>query len=244
MEAAKRAAAVLAVQTEVNSGMCVGIGSGSTIVPAVEELGRLVKAGDLTGIRCVPSSFQAQELILKNGLSLSSLDQTPSLDLALDGADEVDPNFHLIKGGGGCLLLEKIVIDAAARVAILCDYRKRSPVLGTFFPRVPIEIVPVARVPVARRLATIVERLAAVPPEIAATRVHLRMATAKAGPCVTDEGNLLFDVEFGPIANPVELERELLYLPGVVNVGLFCHRCDAVYYGEADGTTTVARKLQ
>ncbi|XP_075004538.1 ribose-5-phosphate isomerase isoform X2 [Calonectris borealis] len=151
-EEAKRLAACAAVDKHVQNNQVLGIGSGSTIVHAVHRLAERVKQENLT-IVCIPTSFQARQLILQNGLTLSDLDRHPELDVAIDGADEVDSDLNLIKGGGGCLTQEKIVAGYAKCFIVIADYRKKSKSLGEQWKKgIPIEVIPMAYVPVTRAL--------------------------------------------------------------------------------------------
>lgn len=129
LEEAKKLAAYQAVDQHINSGHVVGIGSGSTVVYAVERLAQRV-ATEKVVVSCVPTSFQARQLVVKHQLTLTDLDVSPKLDVCIDGADEVDSNLNLIKGGGGCLLQEKIVASCADKLIIIADYTKNSCLLG------------------------------------------------------------------------------------------------------------------
>ena len=130
IEGAKKLAAYQAVDNHIKSGFTVGIGSGSTVVYAVERLAQRVKNENLI-VKCVPTSFQARQLVVQHNLRLTDLDVNPKLDVCIDGADEVDSNLTLINGGGGCLLQEKIVASCANELIIIADYTKNSSVLGT-----------------------------------------------------------------------------------------------------------------
>lgn len=234
MEKAKRVAAHRAVDEGVLDKMVVGIGSGSTIVYAVERLAERVREanGDLQVV-CVPTSFQARQLILQHGLQLSDLDRHPKLDLVIDGADEVDQNLVLIKGGGGCLLQEKIVASCSAKMVVIADYTKNSKELGDNYKRgVPLEVVPMAYVPIGQRIESTL-----------GGSVILRMAVAKAGPCVTDNGNFILDWQFpkdGSLALDWErINAQLKLIPGLVETGLFVNMASKVYFGMADGQIKV-----
>ena len=223
IELGKKKAAYKAVEENVKADMIIGIGSGSTVVYAVEAIGEKNKDNNLN-LRCIPSSFQAQQLIVNNGLILVSLDQYPEIDLDIDGADEIDKSLNLIKGGGGCLVQEKILASASKKLVIIADYTKKSDYLGENWRKgVPIEIIPSAHVPITKRL----ESLGGTP--------VLRMAKAKAGPLVTDNGNFIIDADFGKIANPQELNLKLLQIPGVVDTGLFVNMASKAYIGQKDG---------
>jgi len=221
----KRAAAYRAVDELVRSGMAVGVGTGSTAAFAAERLGARLRAEPGFAVKCVPTSFQSRQLIVEYGLELSDLDRTPELDVVIDGADEVDEELECIKGGGGAQTQEKVVAAAGKVFCVVADDRKRQKVLGsTWKSGVPIEVLGMAYVPVMRR----VERLGGKP--------ALRMAKAKAGPCVTDNGNFLIDADFGEIRNPAELNVQLSMIPGVVETGLFVGMASVAYFGKADGS--------
>ncbi|KAJ0392796.1 hypothetical protein P43SY_003726 [Pythium insidiosum] len=231
IEQAKRTAARQAVDEYVQNGFVVGVGSGSTVVYAAERLGELVREKGLQ-IKCIPTSFQSKQLIAENKLTLTSLDEHPVIDVTIDGADEVDLSLNCIKGGGGCQLQEKIVAFAAKKFVVIADYRKESSQLGQQWTKgVPIEVIPMAYVPLMAKMR-----------ELGGTPV-LRMAKAKAGPVVTDNGNFVLDVNFGVITAPAALNDKLKLLPGVVEVGLFCAMAEKAFFGQEDGsfTTRVAQ---
>jgi ribose 5-phosphate isomerase A len=218
----------------VQSGYVVGVGSGSTVVYAAERLGELVKEGKLQGITCIPTSFQSKQLIAEHKLTLTSLDESPVIDVTIDGADEVDLQLNCIKGGGACQLQEKIVAFAAKKFVVIADYRKESTKLGEQWTQgVPVEVVPMAYVPLMHKME-----------QDFGGKPVLRMAKCKAGPVVTDNGNFVLDVNFGVIGDPKTLCDRLVLLPGVVEVGLFCGMAEKAFFGQADGsfTTRVAGK--
>jgi ribose 5-phosphate isomerase A len=212
-QALKRSIGRLAVETLVTSGMRLGLGTGSTAVEAVRRVGELVAAGTLENLRIVPTSFQTEVECRRLGLTISRLndpDIDAVLDLSIDGADEIDPDWNLIKGGGGALLLEKIVAHASGRYCIVAVAAKQVEALGRQFP-LPVEIVPEALALVLREL----EKLGA--------PAELRQAVRKAGPVVTDHGNLILDARFASAFTPAEMERRLNNIPGVVENGIFTH---------------------
>ena len=219
-----------AVETLVKSGMKLGLGTGSTAVHAVRHVGLLMREGKLTDIIAVSTSFQTSIECEKWGIPLFTLNSKETggkLDLTIDGADEVDGNNCLIKGGGGALLSEKIVAYSSASLAILVDESKIVNALGVKFP-VPVEVVPEARLSVKLSL----EKLGA--------EVVLREALRKAGPVITDHGNLLLDILFKEAPDPVLLEREINRMPGVVENGFFTSPMDRalrpiVFVGFKDG---------
>ena len=230
IELGKRKAAIKAVEENVKSNMVIGIGSGSTIIYAVKKLGELNKENNLN-LKCIPSSFQSYQLILESGLNLASLDQFPEIDLDIDGADEIDNNLNLIKGGGGCLVQEKILASNSKKLVIIADFRKKSESLGENWKNgVPVEIIPMGRTPIMKRM------------KLLGGKPKLRMAKAKSGPLITDNGNFIIDVDFGIIQNPMELEKRLLSIPGVVDCGLFIKMASKAYIGQKDGTVLVIKK--
>ncbi|KAL6105904.1 rpia [Pungitius sinensis] len=224
-EEAKKLAAYAAVDNHVQNNQVVGVGSGSTIVYAVDRLAERVRQEKLN-IVCVPTSFQARQLILQHGLTLSDLDRHPELDVAIDGADEVDADLTLIKGGGGCLTQEKIVAGCAKHFVVIADYRKDSEALGQQWRKgVPIEVIPMAHVPVSR---TIAKRFGG--------EANLRMAVSKAGPVVTDNSNFILDWKFERADNWKEVNTAIKMIPGVVETGLFVGMAERAYFGMEDGS--------
>ncbi|XP_054653349.1 ribose-5-phosphate isomerase [Dunckerocampus dactyliophorus] len=224
-EEAKKLAAYAAVDNHVQNNQVVGVGSGSTIVYAVDRLAERVRQEKLN-IVCVPTSFQARQLILQHGLVLSDLDRHPELDVAIDGADEVDADLTLIKGGGGCLTQEKIVAGCAKHFIVIADYRKDSKALGQQWKKgVPIEVVPMAYVPVSRK---IVQHFGG--------EANLRMAVSKAGPVVTDNSNFIVDWKFEGAQKWKDINRAIKMIPGVVETGLFVGMAERAYFGMENGS--------
>lgn len=227
IEKGKKAAAEKAVEDNIKQGMVLGIGSGSTVVYAVKKIAELNDQKDMD-LKCIPTSFQSYQLIVEHGLKLVSLDQYPEIDLDIDGADEVDRDLNLIKGGGGCLVQEKIIASNAKELVIVADFRKNSKNLGEQWKKgVPVEVTPMAYVPLMKKF----EKLGGKP--------TLRMAQSKAGPLVTDNGNFIIDVDFGIIENPAELNISLLMIPGVVDTGFFINMAKKAYIGEKDGSISI-----
>ncbi|XP_006620324.1 ribose-5-phosphate isomerase [Apis dorsata] len=226
LENAKQIAAYKAVDEYVKNNSIIGIGSGSTVIYAVHRLVERVKEENLNVI-CVPTSFQARQLILNNHLTLGDLETYPKLDCAIDGADEVDSDMNLIKGGGGCLLQEKIVASCANQLIIVADYTKNSQKLGEQYKKgIPIEVVPMAYVAILRRIEDNYGGL-----------VKVRMALAKAGPVITDNGNFILDWHFPrDISNWDKINIEISMIPGVVETGLFIKMAKKVYFGMPDGS--------
>ena len=216
-DAAKRAAGESAAEA-VEDGMVVGLGTGSTTAHAIRAIGRQVDAGlDVVG---VPTSFQSRELAREAGIPLSGLDAV-SVDLAIDGADEV-AGTDCIKGGGAAHAREKIVDASADRFLVVADPTKTAETLSR---PVPVEVLSAARTTVAES----VRDLGGDP--------TLRQAERKDGPVVTDNGNLVLDCAFGDIDEPAALGRALASLPGVVEHGLFVGLADEVHVGSEDGVT-------
>ncbi|KAG8226880.1 hypothetical protein J437_LFUL005639 [Ladona fulva] len=232
VESAKKAAACLAVDDYVKDNKIIGIGSGSTIVYAVERLSERVQQENLKLV-CIPTSFQARQLILQHNLTLGDLETNPSIDLAIDGADEVDNDLTLIKGGGGCLTQEKIVASCAKEFIVICDQGKDSMILGEKYKKgIPIEVIPMAYVPIRNKIFS---RYGG--------ELILRMGKAKAGPVVTDNGNFILDWQFPQVSLDWDhINKELKMIPGVVETGLFVGMATKVFIGRSDGT--VKEKLK
>lgn len=202
--------------------MRLGLGTGSTTAYAIAALGRRVREEGLT-IVGTPTSFAAERLAREHGVPLASLDELDALDIAFDGADEVSPVLDLIKGRGGAHTREKVVAALARRFVVLVDPSKLVDRLGTKMP-LPVEVLPMATAPVMRSL----ERLGA--------RPELRMARAKDGPVVSDQGFWIIDAHFDGIDDPAVLNRDIRMLPGVLDHGLFIQLATDVLIGEEDGT--------
>ena len=217
----KRAAALKAVDY-VKDGMVVGLGTGSTAKHMVIALGEKVKAG-LT-LRGVPTSQETATLARQCGITLIDQDSRWITDVAIDGADQVDPAFNLIKGGGGALLKEKIVAASAKQFIVLIDHTKRVPVLGGSFP-LPVEVVPFGWGNTVRYIESLTKG-----------RVVLREHNRT--PFKTESGNLIVDVHLARIDRPQDLEIALNHIPGVVETGLFIGRTDILIVGTPDGIET------
>jgi ribose 5-phosphate isomerase A len=216
-----------AAAQRVKSNMVVGLGTGSTTVMAIQAIGERLQKGEITNIKGVPTSFQAIVLARSLGIPLVSLDEVTKIDLAIDGADEVDPQKNLIKGGGAAHTQEKVVDSLADVFIVVVDAGKLVDKLGSTF-LLPVEVIPMAVTPVTRAL----EKLGG--------KTSLRMGVRKAGPVVTDQGNLVIDVKFDSIPNPAELEKTINNIPGVLENGLFVGVADIILIGEVkDGQPTV-----
>jgi ribose 5-phosphate isomerase A len=221
--------AVAAAATEqIQSGMVVGLGSGSTAALMIQALGAKLKSGELSNVVGVTTSFQGEVLAAERGIPLKSLNAIERIDLAIDGADEVDPAFQLIKGGGACHVQEKLVAVRAERFVVVVDSTKLVDTLNLSF-LLPVEVLPGAWRQVQAQLAAM------------GGDAQLRMALKKAGPVVTDQGNLVLDVKFAAgISDPAELEAAINNLPGVLENGLFVNITDQVLVGEiVDGEPRV-----
>ena len=205
----KRMAAARAVEV-VTDGMRLGLGTGSTAKHFVALLADRVRAG--LDVICVPTSEATHAQALAEGIRLTTLDETPALDLTVDGADEIDSALRLIKGGGGALLREKIVAAASARMLVIADSGKKVETLGRF--PLPIEVNPFG-LEATRQAITHVLEAAGLP-------TTLRLRTAANGTVfVTDGGHHILDAELGAIPDPDDLARALVAVPGVVEHGLF-----------------------
>lgn len=209
----------------VEDGMKLGLGTGSTAAWMVRCLAERVRDEGLR-VTCVPTSTRTAELARELGLAVIGLDQAGWLDLTIDGTDEFDADLTLIKGGGGALLMEKIVATASDRMVVITDATKEVRTLGAF--ALPVEVVPFGWQ--ASRLL-VEELLGAM--DVMGTQAALRMNGAV--PFVTDEGNHILDLALGRIGNPRQLSLALNQVPGVVENGLFIDICDAVVVGHADG---------
>ncbi len=220
IETLKKVAGEKAVEF-VQSGMVIGLGTGSTAVHAVRKIGRLWQEGTLTNIVCIPTSEETARAAEKFNLPLTTLNQHPKIDITIDGADEIDPDFNLIKGLGGALLREKIVAASSKRMIIVADERKDVPLLGTRAP-VPVELIPFAERPVGEQLAKL------------GARIEKRMNGEQ--PFITDEKNLILDSYFDSgIPNAKQLDMQLLAIPGVVDHGLFLGMVTDVILATAAG---------
>jgi ribose 5-phosphate isomerase A len=225
VDGAKRSAAEAAVQ-HVESGTVIGLGSGSTAYYMIEIIGSLLASGRLTYIKGVPTSNQTSAYAREAGIPLTTLNDHPTLDLSIDGADLIDGNLNAIKGGGGALLREKIVASASETYILIADERKIVEKLGTGFP-LPIEILPFSATLAADRVR-----------ELGASVVLRR---GKIDPVTTDNGNFILDADFGPIDDPAGLERELKSIPGILETGLFLGYTDIAYVGTLDGVMKLDR---
>mgnify|MGYP001158983891 CR=1 FL=1 len=224
MDRAKFAAARRAIDC-VEDGMKLGLGTGSTAAWMVRCLAERAREENLR-LTCVPTSTRTAELARGLGLKVVSLDEAGWLDLTIDGADEFDADLALIKGGGGALLLEKIVATASDRMIVISDASKEVKTLGAF--PLPVEVVPFGLQASKLLIEELLNGL-----DVMDTRATVRMNGNR--PFVTDEGNHLLDLSLGRIGNPRQLSLALNQVPGVVENGLFIDICDAVVIGYSDG---------
>jgi ribose 5-phosphate isomerase A len=223
---AKRAVGCAAADRYVTSTMKVGMGTGSTAVWAIRRIGERLAAGEISDVIGVATSSQSELECHELGIPLRSMNDpeiSGKLDVTIDGADEVDPRRRLIKGGGGALLIEKVVAYNSARMVVVADQSKLADHLGTGYP-VPLEVLPLARVPVLEAL----KRLGA--------RPQVRLAERKMGAVITDNGNIIVDVTFPEPIDPAAMEDELSRIPGVLGNGLFTRIDPVVLVGREDGT--------
>jgi ribose 5-phosphate isomerase A len=229
----KEAAGRAAVDALVKNGMKLGLGTGSTAIHAIRRVGELLAQGLLQDIRAFTTSFQSEMECEQLGIPfypLNSRELSGELDLTIDGADEVDLQRRLIKGGGGAMLIEKIAAYASSAFAITVDESKIVGSLGTGFP-VPVEVVPEARTTVGKALE-----------KMGATSIVLRSALRKAGPVITEHGNLILDIRFASAPDPAVMEHEINQIPGVVENGFFTRKDPVIYIARSNGTIEVRQK--
>ena len=222
---AKCTAGKAAIDAYVRDGMKLGLGSGTTSHWFVRALGQAVADGlDVVG---VPTSTATRDVAKEAGVPLTTLAEVDRLDLTIDGADEIDHDGAMIKGGGACLLWERIVADASDRMVAIVDDSKLVDTLGAF--PLPIEVVPFSWESTRRSIARLLAHHGYADPE-------LRLRTRDGETVVTDSGNYIIDAHLGAISDPLVLDAELNWIPGVVENGLFTGIADEVVIGSADGT--------
>ena len=205
-----------AVKRYVKDNQVIGLGSGSTIAFLVKEMARLENKNTL---KFIVTSLQIKTEAENSGLEIVDENQIPEIDIVFDGADQIDSQYNMIKGGGGALLKEKILISAAKKVIIIADSTK---FVGTFNRPVPIEVHPFARSAVSKKLREI------------SSQVQLRILE-KGYPFITENGNIIFDTTFTSITDVSKKEIELKSIPGVLEVGFFTKRADIYYKAKSDG---------
>ena len=207
---------------EIKDDMVLGLGSGSTAALMIKSLANEIRSGKLKNIRGVATSFQSEVLALELDIPLIDLASVTQIDLAIDGADEVDPSFQLIKGGGACHVREKLVASKANQLLIVVDETKLVQNLNKSFP-LPVEVLPNSW----KQVKDVISEMHG--------ESTLRMATKKAGPVVTDQGNLILDILFTDgIKNPKEIEMNINNIPGVLENGLFVDLTDKVLVGKIE----------
>jgi ribose 5-phosphate isomerase A len=214
----QKMAAARASLEYIHDGMLVGLGTGSTSECFIRLLGERVKAG--LNIRGLPSSIRVRQLAEELAIPLTSFEEVQELDVYVDGADEIDPQLRLIKGGGGALLREKVVASASRLFIVIGDSSKQVRMLGKF--PLPVEVVPFARELIARRIADL------------GAKVSLRKY-AYGNPFTTDEGHQILDCQFGKIPDPPALANVLSNMPGVMEHGLFIDIADVALIGTDKG---------
>lgn len=233
-DALKKLVGYKAVDDYVKSGMVIGLGTGSTAAFAVERVGMLLKSGELKDIVAIPTSIRTKEQAEGLGIPLATLGEHSVLDVAIDGADEVDPQLNLVKGGGGALLREKMVEVCAKKFIVIVDESKLCDGLGPGFP-LPVEITPFCWEHTMRTVAAL--------PSVAGCEAKLRLGSASTGakadgdqPAVTDNGNYIIDLFFSsPLKDAPKAAAELKATVGVVEHGLFCGMTTAVIIAGKDG---------
>jgi len=208
----------------VNEGNIVGLGTGSTAVYAVQAVADRVKAG--LKILCIPTSVRTKDQATSLGIPLTTLAEHQEIDVTIDGADEIDPNLCLIKGGGGALLREKIIASASRKMVVIADSTKLVPVLGKF--PLPVEVVGFAQAVVAKKI------------EAMGAEVSLRKDAA-GKIYITDEGHHILDCKFGQIPDPPSLARKLSDIPGVMEHGLFIGLASLVLIGKGNVVEEIQR---
>lgn len=235
-EELKKEAGYRAVDDYVRSGTVIGLGTGSTAYYAVERVGQKLKDGELKDIIAIPTSIRTKEQAESLGIPLATLNTHSDLDVAIDGADNIDPNFNLVKGGGGALFREKIVEKVAKKFVVIVDESKLCAGLGPGFP-IPVEIVPFCHEHTIRAIAKL--------PALAGCAPHLRMGNVANNRvdgdqvAVTDNGNYIVDLHFQePIKDAVAAAEQLINTVGVVEHGLFIGMTAACIIAGKDGVIT------
>jgi ribose 5-phosphate isomerase A len=202
----------------VKDGHVIGLGSGRAATALVKSLSKYIKTKKIS-VKCVPTSMQIKLIAEKGGLQLIEPDQIDEIDLVFDGADQIDKNRFLVKGGGGALLKENILISAAKKVIIMAD---SSKFVKDFNRTVPVEVQPLARQIVWKKIQNI------------GGKPELRILD-RGYPFVTENGNIILDCDFGVIKNPKILQQKIINVPGVIEVGIFTRKPDIIYKAKANG---------
>jgi ribose 5-phosphate isomerase A len=233
----EKKAAARASLAFVHDGDIVGLGSGSTAEYAVRLLGERVQAG--LKIRGIPSSRRTKELAESAGIPLTTLEEFPEIDVTIDGADEIDPELQLIKGGGGALLREKIVASASKRMVVIADSSKRVQTLGKF--PLPVEVIPMAEPLLSKKITALGASVKLRLKKISVEGSGKPRRYANGDPFVTDEGHHILDCHFGEIPDPRALARQLDSLTGVVEHGLFVDIATVALIGKGDDAVEFRR---
>lgn len=234
LSAAERGKYVCALRAAqmVKSGMKVGLGTGSTAYWLVKHLGQMVREEGLK-IQGVPTSTRTKDLAISEGIEIITLDEAGWLDLTIDGADEFDAEFTLIKGGGGAHLQEKVVAMASDKMVVIADASKRVDSLGAF--PLPVEILKFGANATQKLVGQVLT-------DLGYHEIDMSIRAVDGTPFETDEGNVVLDLKMGAITDPSALSTALNQLPGVVENGLFINICQAVIVGNADGSVTTEWK--
>ncbi len=228
VDKARLSAAAQAIR-EIKNGSTIGLGSGSTVLKALELAAQKIKKENLH-VSFVPTSYQMEIAAKRLGLKTAQLEEDMELEMALDGADQVQwRSLDMVKGGGAALLREKIVDSSARRLVVVIDEKKLAKTLGGEQP-IPVEIVPFGYHSTLAKIKRISEKAV------------LREATGKVGPVVTDNGNLIVDAYFRNLRRPDIVHERLKKIPGVVETGLFLGMCDVAYVGRKDGRVDILRR--
>jgi ribose 5-phosphate isomerase A len=227
IQEAKKNAALEATK-HVKNNSIVGLGSGTTVAFAIEALGKRIKNEKLK-IMGIPSSYQAFQLAIQHDIQITTLDEHPTIDITIDGADQITPELYLIKGMGAALLREKTVATASKYNIIIADESKRVNILGENNQAVPIEVFPFA-LPLVKSKITALGGVAIV-----------REGKGKLGPIITDNGNVIIDANFGLIQNPQELSIKVKMIPGVVETGFFTDLTDIAYIATENKTEKIQK---
>jgi len=225
---ARISAAAQAIR-EIRDNTTIGLGSGNTVLRALELAAERIKKENLK-ITFIPTSYQTEIAAKKLGVKTANLEEDTEPDLALDGADQIQwRTLDLVKGGGGALLREKIVDSSARRLIIVVDEKKLAKTLGGPQP-IAVEIVPFGYASTLAKIGKISEKTV------------LREAAGKVGPVITDNGNLIADVYFRSLRRPEIVHEKLKKIPGVIETGLFLEMCDVAYVGRKDGRVDILRR--
>lgn len=222
----KQQAAERAVES-VQSGMIVGLGHGSTAIWAVRKIAQLIQSGTLRNVLGIPCSVLVESEARELGIPLTTLEEHPVIDLTIDGADEVDPQLNLIKGGGGALMREKIVAQASKREIIVVDESKLVPALGTHWA-IPVEVIPFGYGSQQDYLQSL------------GAEVSIRKDKDN-HPFKTDQGNLILDCKFSPLTDPAALAEKLKRRTGIVEHGLFIALATEVIVASSEGIREIKR---